>query len=92
MPQLTGVEPQARSRPKTCGSLSSQAGRALVHASVPFQAATDLAWAWHNLGAADMGRTIVIRLATGHMDPQLEVVFGQSWDVLEIAAMSLGFG
>jgi hypothetical protein len=59
---------------------------------VPFQAATDLAHAWEHLGAADMGRTISGRLGGGPMDPQLEAVFGQPWNVLEVAAAGLSSG
>lgn len=39
-----------------------------------------------------MGRTIVEQLGTGQMDPHLGALFGQSWEILEVAAMSLGFG
>jgi hypothetical protein len=73
-------------------TLSSRAGRALLEAGAPQQAGNDLAWAWLHLGAADLGRTIVRRLSAGEMDQQLEAIYGQPWEVLEVAAMSLGFG
>jgi hypothetical protein len=69
--------------------LSSRAGRALIHGGVHERAGTDLAWAWFNLGAAAMGRTIVDLLAGGKAD-QL-AMFGQPWDIMEVGAMSLGF-
>jgi hypothetical protein len=74
----------------TLQTLSSRAGRALVRAGVPHQAGDDLAWAWFNLGAADMGRTIVARLATDKID-HLTAMFSQPWDILEVGAMSLAF-
>jgi hypothetical protein len=70
--------------------LSSRAGRALVRTGVPDQAGQDLAWAWFNLGAADMGRTIVGRLAAGKFD-ELTAMFNEPWDILEVGAMSLAF-
>ncbi len=39
-----------------------------------------------------MGWTILGRLGSGQMDAQLETMFGQPWEILEMAAMSLGFG
>jgi len=71
-------------------TLSSEAGRVLKRAGKE-RAGDDLAWAWFNLGAADMGRTIVQRLSAGKMDPQLEAIFGQPWKILEVGAMSLAF-
>jgi hypothetical protein len=69
--------------------LSSRAGRALIHGGIHERAGTDLAWAWFNLGAAAMGRTIVDLLARGKVDHL--AMFGQPWDILEVGAMSLGF-
>lgn len=71
-------------------TLSSRAGRALVRAGARDQAGQDLAWAWFNLGAADMGRTIVARLAADKTD-ELTAMFDQPWDILEVGAMSLAF-
>ncbi len=70
-------------------TLSSQAGRKLMQEGKG-RAGDDLAWAWFNLSTADRGRTIIGRLANGEMD-QLQAIFGQPWDVLEVAAMSLAF-
>lgn len=75
----------------TLQTLSSRAGRALVAGGVPHRAADDLAWAWFNLGAAGLGRTIVGRLGSGSMDPDLDRIFSQPWEILEVAAMSLAF-
>jgi hypothetical protein len=72
--------------------LFSQAGRALIHAAVPLRAANDLGWAWHHLGAARAGWTIVHRIGGGQMDSELVEVFRLPWEDLEVAAMSLGFG
>ena len=38
-----------------------------------------------------MGRTIVGRLGGGVMDADLDRIFGEPWDILEVAAMSLAF-
>jgi hypothetical protein len=54
------------------------------------QAGDDLAWAWFNLGAAGMGREIVQRLARNDVT-DLTAIFDEPWDILEVAAMSLGF-
>jgi hypothetical protein len=75
----------------TLQTLSSRAGRALVAGGVPHRAADDLAWAWFNLGAAGIGRTMVGRLGGGSMDPDLDRIFSQPWEILEVAAMSLAF-
>jgi hypothetical protein len=85
--------PPARSRSTAdLQMLSSQAGRALITARRLHQPGTDLAWAWMHLGAADIGRTIASQLGAGHMDLELKAIFNQPWDVLEVTAMSLGFG
>jgi hypothetical protein len=75
----------------TLQTLSSRAGRALVAGGVPHRAADDLAWAWFNLGAAGIGQTIVGRLGGGSMDQDLDRIFSQPWEILEVAAMSLAF-
>ena len=54
-------------------TLASRAGRALVGAGGTDQAGSDLAWAWFNVGAAGMDRTIVPRLGAGGIDPVLQV-------------------
>ena len=71
--------------------LSSRAGRALVMGGATAAAGDDLAWAWFNLSAAGMGRTIVERLGHGQMDGALDEIFKVDWNVLEVAAMSLAF-
>jgi hypothetical protein len=92
VPAPATAQPRAPSRASgDLETLSSQAGQVLVQAGVPYQAATDLNWARLNLGAAAMGRTIVQRLGTGQMDAELGAIFRQPWDILEVAAMSLGF-
>ncbi len=72
-------------------NLASRAGRAFVAGGVIHRAADDLAWAWFNLGAAGMGRTIVTRLGNGVLDSELDRIFSEPWDILEVAAMSLAF-
>ncbi len=68
--------------------LSSRAGRALVAGGAPDQAGSDLAWAWFNLGAAGMGRTIVGLLASRKFD-QLSANFDEDWDILKWALCPL---
>ncbi len=92
LPSDAAVPPARGRTAADLQTLARQAGQALVSAGVPFQAAVDLDWASRHLRAADVGRTIVGRLGTGQVDRQLEVVFGQTWDALELTAMSLGFG
>jgi hypothetical protein len=36
--------------------------------------------------------TVAQQRATGQMDPQLKAIFGQPWDILDVAAMCLDFG
>jgi hypothetical protein len=51
-----------------------------------------LHWAAFNLRAARVGQTIVGELASGTQGyARLQTVLHEEWDVLEIAAMSLGF-
>jgi hypothetical protein len=71
--------------------LSDQAGRVL-EPNGGRRARDDLHWAWLHLGAAAIGQTVVDRLRAGQLDPQLEAIFGQPWEILEVASMSLGFG
>lgn len=52
-----------------------------------------LGWAAFNLRAAHVGQRIAGELASGSGGyERLKVVLPEEWDVLEIAAMSLGFG
>jgi len=58
----------------------------------PKGAGSTLIWAAFNLRAARVGRHIVDELATGSAGlARLTSVLPEEWDVLEIAAMSLGF-
>ena len=55
-------------------------------------AGRSLSWAAFNLRAARMGQRIVEELASGPGGyARIRVVFPEEWDVLEVAAMSLGF-
>lgn len=58
----------------------------------PTRAATDLMRAAFHLGAAEVGWTIGAGLGGDVIDPRLQAVFGQTYDILEMATMSLGFG
>ena len=71
-------------------TLAGWAGAILVQAGVDRQANVDLICAARRLGAAEVGWTIVGWLGAGQLDPHLEALIGQPWDVLEEAAMSLG--
>lgn len=73
--------------------LAQQTELVLDHLGTPRRdAGRTLAWAVFNLRAARIGERIVGELGLGiHGYDRLESVLPETWDVFEVAAMSLGF-